>query len=239
MEKMRAIGEHGQTVILVSHSLEAVTRLCDRVIHLDRGRIVADGPAQKVVAAYLHGGQNSWACRDWDNPSEAPGDPTIRLRRVRVLDRQEEPTETVDVREPFFVELEYDVLRVDHPIIPSVTIRNDHGVDVFESFDLDSRWRGLSRSPGRYCGVVRVPGHLLVEGTYYIGPGCFRQQPFHVHFYEPQAVAFHVVDPLEGGSARGDFSGQTRGIVRPLLKWTNRLIPTDDCDLTRLEGLES
>ena len=33
-------------------------------------------------------------------------------------------------------------------------------------------------------------------------------------------VSFEVLDPGEGDSARGQFSGQWRGVVRPLLDWT-------------------
>ena len=40
----------------------------------------------------------------------------------------------------------------------------------------------------------------------------------HVSVYD--AVSFHVQDPGEGGSARGAFTGQWRGVVRPLLEWT-------------------
>jgi hypothetical protein len=40
------------------------------------------------------------------------------------------------------------------------------------------------------------------------------------HASARQVVAFHVYDPAEGDSARGDFQGQWRGVVRPLLEWT-------------------
>jgi len=33
-------------------------------------------------------------------------------------------------------------------------------------------------------------------------------------------VAFTVFDPGDGDSARGLFTGQMRGVVRPLLEWT-------------------
>jgi hypothetical protein len=33
-------------------------------------------------------------------------------------------------------------------------------------------------------------------------------------------VSFHVQDPGEGDSARGLFTGQWQGVVRPLLEWT-------------------
>jgi teichoic acid transport system ATP-binding protein len=45
------IGEAG-TIFLVSHSLRSITDVCDRVLWLDHGHLVADGDADEVVAAY-------------------------------------------------------------------------------------------------------------------------------------------------------------------------------------------
>lgn len=44
--------------------------------------------------------------------------------------------------------------------------------------------------------------------------------PLVMQFYERQVVAFSVMDTCEGDSARGDFAGKLRGVVRPLLEWT-------------------
>lgn len=52
LERLEAFRARGTTLLLVSHSLELVERLCDRVLWLDRGRLVADGAAGAVVAAY-------------------------------------------------------------------------------------------------------------------------------------------------------------------------------------------
>ena len=43
----------GKTIVLVSHDMEAVRRVANRVIWLDGGRIAADGAADEVVAQYL------------------------------------------------------------------------------------------------------------------------------------------------------------------------------------------
>jgi lipopolysaccharide transport system ATP-binding protein len=43
--------------------------------------------------------------------------------------------------------------------------------------------------------------------------------PVVVHVWERDAVAFQVVDSLEGGSARGRYAGLMPGIVRPMLEW--------------------
>jgi teichoic acid transport system ATP-binding protein len=45
------IGEAG-TVFLVSHSSSSILDVCDRVLWLDHGRLVGDGDAEDVVAAY-------------------------------------------------------------------------------------------------------------------------------------------------------------------------------------------
>ena len=43
----------GATLVLVSHSPQSVLELCQRVIWLHEGRVVADGPASEVVRAFV------------------------------------------------------------------------------------------------------------------------------------------------------------------------------------------
>jgi lipopolysaccharide transport system ATP-binding protein len=52
----RVTGE--QTVVFVSHMADQVKQLCDRVIWLDKGKVVAAGNAEEVTEAYTqHLGQ--------------------------------------------------------------------------------------------------------------------------------------------------------------------------------------
>ena len=41
-------------------------------------------------------------------------------------------------------------------------------------------------------------------------------------------IAFHVVDSLEGDTARGDFTKKLEGLIRPLLKWTTQFSPNTE-----------
>lgn len=50
--KIMSMFDKGVTVLFVSHSLEQVTRLCDKAIILDSGRLVAAGPVDKVARIY-------------------------------------------------------------------------------------------------------------------------------------------------------------------------------------------
>ncbi|HEV2415045.1 MAG TPA: ABC transporter ATP-binding protein [Candidatus Dormibacteraeota bacterium] len=51
-ERMRQLVDSGASVLLVSHSMEQITLICDQAIWLDRGRIVKTGASLDVVAAY-------------------------------------------------------------------------------------------------------------------------------------------------------------------------------------------
>ncbi|MFQ5642229.1 MAG: ABC transporter ATP-binding protein, partial [Thiogranum sp.] len=73
LSKMQDVGQEGRTVFFVSHNMPAVTRLCERVIMLNNGRVAADGPSQEIVARYMHEGSSSAAERSWDDIDRAPG----------------------------------------------------------------------------------------------------------------------------------------------------------------------
>jgi len=53
MARSRAFLARGATLVLGSHAPEAVLKLCQRVISLHEGRLVADGPAAEVVRAFV------------------------------------------------------------------------------------------------------------------------------------------------------------------------------------------
>jgi len=52
---VRRVRDAGTTVVLVTHDVEEAERLCDRIVVLDRGRVVADGTPTAIVEAL--GGQ--------------------------------------------------------------------------------------------------------------------------------------------------------------------------------------
>lgn len=48
-----AFKKAGKTLVFVSHSLDQVRMLCDRVLWIHGGRLQQDGPADEVVRAYV------------------------------------------------------------------------------------------------------------------------------------------------------------------------------------------
>jgi len=91
---------------------------------------------------------------------------------------------------------------------------------AISSVDHDPQWYGRTRDPGHYISTAWIDGNFLAEGTLIVGAAMSTMDPVLVHFHEREAVAFQIVDSLDGGSARGDFAGTIPGVVRPMLKWT-------------------
>jgi len=222
LDKMHEVGSHGRTVLFVSHSMPAVTRLCPRAIMLDDGRVSADGPAADVVALYLRSGLGTTAARTWNDPIRAPGSDTVRLRGIRVLNPAGDVVDTVDIRSSVAIEIEYDVLKPGAVLLPHFSLHTGQGVHAFVGNDQDPVWRGRPRPVGRYVSTGWIPGNLLAEGLMLIGPAMRSLEPDILHFYERDAVSFQVVDAPNADTARGDYPGGIPGAVRPLLRWTSR-----------------
>ncbi|MFD9482594.1 ABC transporter ATP-binding protein [Streptomyces sp. NPDC059991] len=51
-ERIRELRKHAGTVFLVSHSIGSIRDTCNRVLWLERGELLMDGPTDEVVKAY-------------------------------------------------------------------------------------------------------------------------------------------------------------------------------------------
>ena len=234
LDKMQSVSKQGRTVLFVSHNLPAVTRLCSRAILLDGGRVVEDGPAHQVATKYLGSGFGAMAERRWPDEGKAPGNHVVRLARVSIHTEQGEVTDMHDIRHPIGIEIEYEVLEPDHVLVANFHFHNEEGVYAFVLSDTDPAWHRRPRPAGKYVTTAWIPPNLLAEGSLFVGIAISTVDPVVVHFYEPSCVAFQVVDKMEGGSARGDYAGPFPGVVRPMVRWTNR-----SATATELESMDT
>jgi lipopolysaccharide transport system ATP-binding protein len=220
LAKMEDVGQHGRTVVFVSHNMMAVTRLCQRTILLDEGRVLDDGPSHEIVGSYLRSGLGTTAHREWTDMASAPGNHIARLRSVCVRTEDGEISEAMDIRKPVNIEMSFDVLEGGHSLVPNFHLFNEEGACVFIVNDQDPEWRHRNRPLGSFVSSVRIPGNFLAEGSLVVNAALSTMDPVTVHFQESDAIAFQVIDSLDGDSARGGFAGPYPGIVRPMLQWT-------------------
>jgi lipopolysaccharide transport system ATP-binding protein len=219
--RMEDLSQSGRTVLFVSHQMQAVTQLCDRAILLEQGEIALDGSAEYVVAEYLQLVGGSSSERTWPEDS-APGDTVVRLLAVRVVDEDGDVVSSVDVRKPVGIEMTFRVLRDSgRSVFPKIKIYDARRNVAFNALDTSSRWQHQT-TPGVYVSTAWIPANLLNEGLIAVDVGVCSvgTTKLHPHTGANDVVSFHVRDPGEGDSAKGPFTGQLQGVLRPLLEWT-------------------
>ena len=169
LERIDQLRRGGVTILFVSHSPEIVQSICSRAIWLDRGRLVADGPADVVVARYL---DRTWAMQDGrsqmaDESGRRWGSGRVRIISVRLLDGHGRERRRFRVGEPLTVEIRYRAEeRVERPVFGLAIHRSD-GVHITGP---NTRFCGYEIPWIEGEGVVRytVPALPLLEGNYYV-----------------------------------------------------------------------
>ena len=227
---MEDVGQYGRTVLFVSHSMQAITRLCPRAILLEDGYLKTDGLSSQVVSSYLSSGTGTTASKEWPDSARAPGGDVARLRAVRVRTEEGRISDSFDIRRPIAVEMEFEVIDGGQVLLPHFHFFNSEGLHVFLSHDQDPDWRRKPRPTGIYCSTAWIPGNMLSEGMLYVTACMITLMPTLFQFKAPDAVSFNIVDAQEGDSARGDWTRHMAGAFRPLLKWETNFLASDEVD---------
>jgi lipopolysaccharide transport system ATP-binding protein len=120
--KMEDVSRGGRTVLFVSHQMNQIRRLCERVIWLDGGRIVREGPTHEVVSAY----EAAMTSGEWLR-QERPDAPHVKARFLKweiVEPRGDQPNVLTDLG-PVTIRF---LVQVNEPIRLGV-----HGITLFNS----------------------------------------------------------------------------------------------------------
>jgi lipopolysaccharide transport system ATP-binding protein len=219
--KMGNVAKQGRTVLFVSHNMVAIQNLCNRVIWLHQGQIMAEGQPAQVVSSYLQTSFSSLTEQVWDDAATAPGNDKVRLCRVCVRPEDGEPSDPITMRTPIIMEFEYWNLVQGACLHLNFQLITDQGIVAFASNPIDQYgWHGNPSPIGLFCSKCYIPGDLLKAGQYRLRLSIIKDDSYIVYQHE-DALVFDVQDCAE---VRRGWYGEMVGIVRPLLKWTTELI---------------
>ncbi|MDP2471551.1 MAG: ABC transporter ATP-binding protein [Candidatus Palauibacterales bacterium] len=211
--KMGEVAEAGRTVLLVSHNMSAITRLCERAILLANGEMVASGDPEAVISTYLG---ESTLDSSWNQTEDeaAPRGRESVFQSIRVLDGRSQSTALVPFDEGFQVEVTYELPRPVRDLVIVVAVFNHRGEVVCVTWDTDSTdLAGKVREAGLHTSTCRFPSSFLKPGRYLISTVAHIPK---VQILERrlQAVAFEV------SPVGYPFEVTREGLVTPMLQWT-------------------
>jgi lipopolysaccharide transport system ATP-binding protein len=213
---MGLAADEGRTVLLVSHNMQAVRRICKEAILLDHGRIAAHGSIDSVIRDYLATVESpELGRRRWDDPHERPGDELCRIIEIRATDEEDRPSTSFFSSRPIHVTVEFDLARVDPAFVIGFDLATVDGVTVFRSFQTDATAEAMPvLTPGRNAVQCVIPPGLLNSGRYVVNLRVLLHwTKFIVH--DTGSLYFDVV------ADHGDFmNSQGRpGVVAPVMPW--------------------
>ncbi len=198
LQRLEKLKSDGKTVIVISHSLSHVQRLCDRVAWLDMGRLIAVGDTTEVLARY--------SARDVDDESR----PEVLDEGARVGDNS--VIEVVNVRMPNLNPEEIisgSAVKVRVEFVTKQPVKN---VNAFISvhpdgathrpIDLHTFIASLGADRRAERGIIEVDiSHLdLSAGKYWIDVGFMDENYVKMFDTRWQALGFTVEGPSSPGS---------------------------------------
>ena len=211
--RMEDLSQSGRTVVFVSHQMQAVAQLCDRAIWLDGGGSNAKAPPRTWSPSTCRPASDRLS-QGVGGPDTAPGNDLVRSARCAssraTRSRGSRRSRAVGI------EIGFRVLRRGEPVFRrsrsstrAVTSRSTPWIPA----------RAGSNLRARRIRDDRVDTCELPQRGAHDSGRLDRDhlRPSWEHAAGRSAVAFHVQDPAEGDSARGLFTGQWQGVVRPLL----------------------
>ncbi|MBI4744273.1 MAG: ABC transporter ATP-binding protein [Actinobacteria bacterium] len=216
-DKIFEFKAQGKTIVLVSHSLEAVRNICDIAIWLDEGCIQSHGEARQVVDLYLNK-VNEEERRKAGHKVEQEvgsraGSQEVEITDVGFLNNKGEKTDSFLTNEEFIVRIDYDAHKtITNPVFGIAVYRND-GIHITGPNTKISNYK-IDSINGKGYIEYKVKELPLLAGTYLFTAAIFDQSCLHPYDVHDRMYSFKV---LPGGTT------ESNGFVSIMAKWKHKV----------------
>lgn len=216
IERIRKVRDQGGAVLFVSHDMEAIRELCDRVMWLERGEIHRIGATADVVDAYEH--------EVLERAQIAHEDLTegevCRIVDLRLVNKRGAQIGAMTSDSPAFVECIIAHLRPDIPVKLSAQIWLRKRVPLLSC-----------TMPGKVVGGdarslrvrMTIPRQFLAEGAYNVQLKAQWRGPAGVAGTTIQRLDFKVFDPGDDAEVESRKFATRRPLITPDLPWRFRM----------------
>jgi lipopolysaccharide transport system ATP-binding protein len=221
LNKMGDSARSGRTILFVSHNTNAIERLCDRVVVLDKGGVagIFDNPREGIGFYFGRGGTMSPI---WTNSgSEFRDNDYFTPQRIEAKSDCDCAGAPFPQDHPIILTIDGVVHQSDPALQIGLYIYDEAEQIVFMSWSTDSvekNWPRLNPGPVRLS--VAIPPRWLNEGTYRAEfPAAIALRQWLI---EPGNSPF-VEFSIQGGLNESPYWTKRRGVLAPVLEWQLRL----------------
>ena len=186
MKRIREFQRQGRTIVLVTHGIDTVRQLCDRVIMLDKGEIVVDGKPQEAARAFRERYAAQVEAQD-----DVRGTGAVTIASMRVTDGEWRDKQRFESGERLGFEVVVEAPEpVDDPVV-GVAIYNHLDTMVYGT-NTGIRGVALGALQGRRRIRFDFGNIPMVEGQYFVTVAVHsRDETVQYHWLERQ-ISFKV-----------------------------------------------
>jgi ABC-type polysaccharide/polyol phosphate transport system ATPase subunit len=182
----------GKTIVLVSHDIGLVQRLCDRAIWLDQGHVAASGTVRDVATAYhLEVGERELRERALRGEvGGRTGSGEIEIVSAKVIARDGAPKTLLEIGDPASFEIRYRNKSGVTDAVFGVYVYRDDGTGIYGTNTMLDE----VAVPLRDEGVVRfaMDSLALLPGAYDVDVAATDRSDRHYDYHQ-KALNFRVV----------------------------------------------
>ena len=169
--KMKDVAGHGRTVILVSHNMGAIRKLCQNTIVLNKGKIDRTGKSSEMINYYLNNNNLSASSNcHFQLPTQYDFS-LLELIEINLFNSE-------NIRKSNFLNSECIKIklsvRAKEDIVNyklGIDLTDQNGIILFTSYhnDINNLTPKMTLQKGDYVFIVELPKYQFNEGVYHIG----------------------------------------------------------------------
>lgn len=202
--KMKEVAANDRTILFVSHNLTAVTNLCNKTLHLEKGKVKQFGETGEVINNYMANMQKNVYQHNYLSFAQAPGNEFVRLKSCALTPNLFENQAYMDVRNSISLLIEF-WNNVDNQCLNiSLHVYASTGECIFNI-----------STPAINCevGVIKasteIPSNFMNDGSYIISFMIVKDKSIVLHNFE-EIFNFEIADYRIDTSWYGKWPGYVR-----------------------------
>jgi lipopolysaccharide transport system ATP-binding protein len=215
LERIAQLKDQGCAIIYISHSVEQVQELCDQVLWLRKGQVVAQGEPEVVVGQYLAEMRSETQQRTPSRPPQLTktgvelrvnenrfGSLEVEITNVRLL-----PASKLHSGDALSIEIEYLSPQLIHAPNFGVSISDEDGEVCFDT-NISAGELALSSIQGQGKIALHLDRLDLSGGQYFVDVGIYETHWDYAYDYHWHAYPL-VIDSMI----------QKKGLLCPPHRW--------------------
>ncbi len=203
--KMKEVAANDRTILFVSHNLTAVANLCNKTLHLEKGKVKQFGETGKVINDYMANMQKNILDINYDNFALAPGNEFIKLKSCSLTPDLLKDQLVMDVRNSINITIEvWNKFKLAELNV-SLHLYASTGECIF-----NIATPSLEFSEGVIKASTSIPSNFMNDGNYFLSFMVVKDKSIVVYNFE-DLIQFEIADFRE----ETNWYGKWPGYVRP------------------------